>query len=96
MEPKSEKTPPAAGPQNLILEDRGRLTVTGVSRMLSCDENAASMETARGVLTLEGRQLSVSTLSLETGEVRVTGQIDALSYADTAASGGGFWHRLVR
>ncbi len=94
MENKPAAKP--AGPQNLILEDRGRLTVTGVLRMCSCEETEASMETARGILHLSGKDLSVGSLSLESGEVRLSGQIDAISYTETNASAGGFWKRLVR
>ena len=54
------------------------------------------METARGILAVTGRELSVSALSLETGEVRFSGQIEALNYTDTNVSAGGFWKRLVR
>jgi hypothetical protein len=61
--------PQTAGPHNLILEDRAQMTATGVLRMIRCDETEASMETSRGTLTVQGRGLSVSALSIETGEV---------------------------
>ncbi|MCI2046813.1 MAG: sporulation protein [Faecalibacterium sp.] len=99
MEKKAENTRPApekAMPHNLILEDRKRLTATGVLRMISCDENGATMETGRGLLSITGRELSVSTLSLETGEVHFSGQVDEIVYTETHASAGGFWHRLTR
>ena len=96
MDNKAAAPQKPAVPQNVILEDRSRLTVTGVRRMLSCDENGASMETARGILAVTGRELSVSALSLETGEVRFSGKIEALNYTDTNVSAGGFWKRLVR
>lgn len=91
--------PPAAQtpiPHNLILEDRARLSATGVTRVLSCDENGASMETGRGRLTVLGRELSVSELSLETGEIRISGRIDQIEYTETLQSSGGLLRRLVR
>ncbi len=83
-------------PHNLIVEERGRLTATGVTRMLSCDECAACMETALGRLTVTGTELSVSELSLETGEIRLAGRVDRIEYAETRESAGGFFRRLVR
>ena len=42
---KAEKTPL---PQDLILEDRSRLTVTGVQRVVHCNAENAALETGRG------------------------------------------------
>ena len=82
-------------PHNLILEDRSRMTVTGVLRMLSCDETGAAMETGRGTLSISGQGLSVSQLSLETGEVRFDGQVNEIVYTENRASSGGLWRRLL-
>ncbi|MBQ7859432.1 MAG: YabP/YqfC family sporulation protein [Faecalibacterium sp.] len=92
-----EAAQPSAGlPHHLILEDREKLTITGVTRVLSCDEATACMDTSKGRLTLIGRQLSVCELSLEKGEVRLSGRVDQLEYAETRESAGGFFRRLVR
>lgn len=82
-------------PHDLILEGRSRLTVTGVRRMLRCDPDGAAMETTKGTLTLAGAQLSVTSLDLEKGEVKLTGRVDVLEYTAQQAAGG-FWRRLFR
>ena len=41
-----------AGNSDLILENREKLTVTGVRRVLQCNAESAAIETARGVLQL--------------------------------------------
>ena len=80
-----------AGNSDLILENREKLTVTGVRRVLQCNVESAAIETARGVLQLAGAQLNVTSLDLDSGEVKLTGRIDTVEY--TAArcfrSGGG-------
>ena len=43
-----------AGNSDLILENREKLTVTGVRRVLQCNAESAAIETARGVLQLAG------------------------------------------
>ena len=51
---KAEAQNNNALPHDLILEGRGKLTVTGVRRMLRCDPDSAAMETTKGILTLAG------------------------------------------
>ena len=86
MNKTAEKTP--APPHDLILEGRSKLTVTGVKRVLRCDADSAAMETGQGVLHLTGAELNVTSLDLESGEVRLTGRIDALEYTAERTPGG--------
>ena len=81
-----------AGNSDLILENREKLTVTGVRRVLQCN---AAIETARGVLQLAGAQLNVTSLDLDSGEVKLTGRIDTVEYT-AARTPGGFLSRLLR
>ncbi len=94
---EKQNSGPAAGaaPHNLILEERGRLTVTGVRRVIRCDPDSASIEMADCVLNLTGAGLSVTALDLERGEAKLAGRFDVLEYAE-ARSPGGFLRRLAR
>lgn len=83
-------------PHTLILEDRASLSATGVVRVVSCDETGAVLETARGTLTVGGRELQVSELSAQTGELRIFGQVDFLQYTEPRPTPGGWLRRLVR
>ena len=82
-------------PHNLILEERSRLTVTGVRRVVRCDPDNAVIETADCVLNLTGAQLSVTALDLERGEAKLSGRVDALEYPE-ARPPGGLLRRLIR
>ena len=55
-------------PHSIQLEERHRLAVTGVSEVLSFDENEVIMDTSLGLLTVEGEGLHVEKLSLDMGE----------------------------
>ena len=79
-----------AGNSDLILENREKLTVTGVRRVLQCNAESAAIETARGVLQLAGAQLNVTSLDLDSGEVKLTVEYTA------ARTPGGFLSRLLR
>lgn len=92
-----EKPIPASSavPHDLILENRTRLTVTGVQKVLHCNAESAALETGKGTLRLAGAQLNMTELDLEAGEAKFTGRIDGLEYtAGTPA--GSFLHRLLR
>ena len=62
-------------PQKLTLEDRRRLTVTGVQDVESFDENAVVLHTNRGVLIVMGRELHLKPLSVDGGQVAVDGNV---------------------
>lgn len=90
----NKPTAEQAQPHSLILEDRNRLTLTGVRRVIRCDAESAAIETGRGILRLSGAQLSVISLDLDAGEVRLTGRIDAMEYT-AERTPGGLLHRLL-
>lgn len=78
----------------LTLEGRNKLAVTGVMDVESFDEAAAVLETSRGTLILRGSSLHVEQLNLEAGEVKITGQVDSLTYEENARTQGSFLSRL--
>lgn len=82
-----------AKPQRIVMEERSRLTVTGVEEVLSFDTERIVMRTVLGELTVIGSGLHVGKLSLDTGELSVEGSVSDLSFAEQAAAGG-FWSRL--
>lgn len=83
-------------PHHLIVEDRRALTATGVTRVVSCDETGATLETQQGTLLVGGEGLSVSELSIQTGEVKIFGRIESMQYTEPAPAAGGLWRRLLR
>lgn len=78
----------------LSLIDRERLTMTGVTEILSFDDAHVALRTHLGMLTVHGQQLHLDTLSVENGRVEINGQISALVYEEPQKTGG-FWHRLL-
>ena len=80
----------------LTLHNRQNLTVTGVTRIVSCDEIGAVLETPLGSLTVGGQQIQVSELSIHSGQVDLSGKIEYLQYAENRQSSGGLLARLFR
>lgn len=80
---------------SLTLENRRRMTVSGVEDVESFDEHEIVMLTAEGTLVLRGEELSISKLSVDHGDVCVQGLISGLQYEDTAPARS-WWARLFR
>ena len=74
-------------PHNLTLQNRNKLTLTGVSEVVSFDDTAVLMRTPLGELLVQGQQLQLKTLTLDGGNVAVEGQIAAISYEEPRAGG---------
>ena len=89
-----EKRAPAAKPHTLTVTEREKLTVTGVDEVLRFDETAVEMRTARGDLIVQGANLHVGRLAIDTGELSIDGAIEEILYADEPARGEGFFARL--
>ena len=68
--------------QNLVLENRNKLNVSGVKDVISFDDELVVMETELGLLTVKGENLKINKLSIDTGDVVIDGEISNLSYND--------------
>lgn len=68
--------------QNLILENREKLSISGVLDVLSFDDQVVMVETELGLLTVKGERLKINKLSLDTSEVIVEGDISYLAYSE--------------
>ena len=66
--------------QNLVLENRNRLNISGVLDVLSFDDQIIIVETELGMLTVKGDNLRINKLSIDTSEVIVEGEIISLTY----------------
>lgn len=81
-------------PHRLALDQREKLTLTGVTEVVSFDDAAVILKTQLGTLTAQGKDLSLKTLSTEGGQVTVNGHIDALYYEDPRPEG--FFRRWLK
>lgn len=68
--------------QNLILENRGKLSISGVLDVLSFDDQVVILETELGLLTVKGENLRINKLSIDTSEVIVEGDVSSLAYSE--------------
>lgn len=79
-------------PHDLTLKGRQKLTVTGVTEVVSFDETAVILQTGLGVLMVHGQGLQLKELSVEGGQTCVEGSISALIYEEPRQGG---WLRRI-
>ena len=84
--------------QNLILENRNKLSISGVRDVLSFDDQVIIMETELGLLTIKGENLKINKLSIDTSEVIVEGEIYNLAYSenDIDKKSGGIFNKIFK
>lgn len=91
---EAERARPDLG-HHLILEEREQLVVSGVEEVESFDESAIYLTTVRGGLEIQGEGLHIEKLSLDGGDLKVEGQVNALIYQDEGGRRGGLLSRLL-
>jgi len=68
--------------QNIFLENRNKLNVTGVLDVLNFDEQIITVETELGVLVVKGSDLKLNKYNLDDTELSIEGEIASLAYED--------------
>lgn len=68
--------------QTLILDNREKLSVTGVVDVESFNEESIVAVTDMGVLVIRGTELHINKLNLDSNEMVVEGDIFSLEYND--------------
>ena len=83
-------------PHLLSLSERTNLAVSGVLDVNTFDDTTLVIYTTLGELTVRGRELHISRLCIETGDLTVEGTVDSLTYAEIHTRSGGFFGKLFR
>lgn len=68
--------------QNVILENREKLSVSGVEHVNSYNENTIVLYTVKGKITIKGNSLNLNKLNLEDGNVTINGSINGIIYSE--------------
>lgn len=66
--------------QNILIEDRKLLKLSGVEQVDSFNDNTIVLSTVKGRLSIKGEELNVSKLNLDEGKVEIDGLINSLNY----------------
>lgn len=84
---------------SILMENREKVTITGVQDVDSFDEASVLLITDLGYITLHGIDLHISKLNLEDGQLIVEGDITGMEYSDNEglrSKGGSFFGKLFK
>ena len=94
---KMNKTDKVLTNQNIIMENREKVSVTGVIDIHSFDDELVIAQTDLGILTIKGDDLKMNKLNLENNELIIEGKIIAVAYSDiNNAKKTGFTNKLFK
>ncbi|MGN0686594.1 MAG: sporulation protein YabP [Oscillospiraceae bacterium] len=85
----------SVSPQNIILENRSQLRISGVKDIDSFTESKVVIDTVLGELVIKGENLHINQLEQTTGDFSVSGSIRSLVY-NSFPEEAGFFSRLFR
>ena len=89
-----DQAPREAQQNHLVsMENRAKLSLSGVVDVKGFDEELVVLSTALGALSVRGEQLHIERIDLDAGHLEVRGKIRELSY-DEPPQTGGLWSRL--
>lgn len=67
---------------SLSLENRKKLTLTGIVEVINFDDETISLNTRLGNLTVKGDGLKMDKLDVQNGDVIISGMISSLVYSN--------------
>ena len=85
--------------QNIILENREKMSISGVEHVDNFNENSITVLTNKGALIIKGHSLNISKLNLDDGNVLIEGTINAVTYSDkgvASAKGSGLLSKMFK
>ena len=94
-----DKKPTKPRAQNLILENREKLHISGVIDVESFNDECVVVDTELGLLIVKGIDLHINKLRIDNSELGIEGEIISCEYSDRDGSrnkGGGFFARMFR
>ena len=84
------------GTNNIIIENRIKTSISGVTDVVSFSESEIVLDTEAGGLVLRGEDFRINKLSVEVGEVTIDGKLNNFSYEETKKEKVGMMSRIFR
>jgi len=86
----------APSKHSVTLDKRENVSVSGVTDVISFDEESVIAETELGVIIIRGVNLHVGKINLDSGELLISGEVDAIQYENPGAPKKSFIGRLFK
>ena len=80
----------------VLIENRKKVTITGIKEVTSYDGNAIVANSEAGDVIVQGRQLHINNFDQTSGKLSVDGDIDAMQYVNVRKKDESFLSRLLK
>lgn len=89
------------GNHKVVIDNRGRIDISGVLNVDSFDDQEIVLETEQGLLAMRGEEMHIKHLNLEQGELLIEGFLLELAYSEKKGflrkeRGKSFFERLFK
>ena len=81
---------------SILIDERERIKVSGVTDVDSFDENEIILYTSDGGVVLSGEDFKINRLNVESGDVEIEGFINEIKYTNSTQTSGGFWSKIFK
>lgn len=69
------------GTHKLTLDNRNSMSMTGVAKVISIDQDLVLLVTENGKLKITGKNMQASTLDIDKGILELTGSFNSMVYS---------------
>lgn len=80
----------------ITLDSREKLNITGVTDVLSYDEENIVAQTEKGILIIRGDNLHIANLNTDKGTLTADGNISGLTYDNEQVSKGSLFGKIFK
>ena len=84
------------GTNNIIIENRVKTSISGVTDVVSFSEHEIVLDTESGGLVLQGEDFRINKLNVDIGELTVDGKLNFFSYETPRKEKVGMLTRIFR
>lgn len=70
-----------ASGHTLLLEGRSKMTLSGIKEVTGFSDSEVMLKTSCGALLVHGKNLNISRLNTDTGELFISGEVSVMKYS---------------
>lgn len=79
------------------LKGRESLNISGVEDVINFDEGNVVLQTVCGILSVDGEDLHIVNLNVDSGDVSISGTVNGIIYPQSGVKqSGGFFRRMMK
>ena len=75
------ETKPASKPHTATIENRSRVTLNGIEKVINSSDEAINLLTSGGGLNISGKNLKIQKFNIDDGTLVLEGTVDSLRYS---------------